>query len=814
MKLTKIAIKNFGKFSDAEFNLAGKDTVIFYGPNEAGKSTIVSFIKQILFGFYLRSRSSLFFENYRPLRHASPLGGSLFFSDGADSYQVTRLWASGDTKTGILQVLRNGQPIPAAVFLDKFHSINADFYADSFIFNQDTLKQVLTLKQNQLLERIYYLGASQSNFFLDLRDQFAKEASKLFKKTGRKPEVNYLLGLVQKKRDEISVSQNEFAIYRKNKKALLDKEEVLQSQQELLTSLQKQINDFTDLQKKKASFARLQSLRQAAKDISFDKENYGQAIALAGKIDNLKNTIQEYQDKCADYHREALTDIKQLLNLENTYLQKQSELTSLQQEKQLLQEAQNRLIAVSPALAEIARLKQTQLDQLRDKYQIINQETKAVSVLSPKVFTVSALLALLAVISFFFSPSASLSLSLVTVLSLGYAFYLKNKEAKTKKELEKEKTRLKNKYHFTSLAELPFVLGNLAEFKLQENKIQASDTKIEQILTWINSYAFKLSAALQQEIGVNNLTAGLQIGKKRVSEAEGQQRQHELLLAELSENKLRLQQLQAQFTEILSHDKVANMTEYKKCYADYLTQQQITAKIQALTEELSTDKKRLADSHLDIDNEIARLKTKKRDLTKKSAVLQDEIAQIKVKLTELANSDQVFREGQDLEELKAKFTDASREYLADLLASSWIDKFLNLASNRRFPKMIEIAQEYFKILTSGRYQAIRLDKKLTAIRKDGLELEVQYLSRATGEQLYFAVKLAFLETIKDEINLPILIDDSFVNFDSLRVENISKLLAKISKNNQVLIFTAQKDLARRVTGKKINLGESNAEKAM
>ncbi|MEB3365496.1 hypothetical protein SDC49_24535 [Lactobacillus sp. R2/2] len=71
---------------------------------------------------------------------------------------------------------------------------------------------------------------------------------------------------------------------------------------------------------------------------------------------------------------------------------------------------------------------------------------------------------------------------------------------------------------------------------------------------------------------------------------------------------------------------------------------------------------------------------------------------------------------------------------------------------------------------------------------------MEYLSRGTSEQLYFALKLAFVEQIKDQINLPILIDDSFVNFDDQRINEIEKLLQTIAQSNQVLIFTAQKAL--------------------
>ena len=74
MNLRKIKIVNFGKFSNQEFDLATDQLAVFFGENEAGKSTLVAFIKQILFGFYLKNNSSSFFEDYAPLDNVSPMG--------------------------------------------------------------------------------------------------------------------------------------------------------------------------------------------------------------------------------------------------------------------------------------------------------------------------------------------------------------------------------------------------------------------------------------------------------------------------------------------------------------------------------------------------------------------------------------------------------------------------------------------------------------------------------------------------------------------------------------------------------------------
>ncbi|MEB3364595.1 AAA family ATPase [Lactobacillus sp. R2/2] len=62
MKLIKIKIVNFGQFSNFTIDLPNSDIDVFYGANEAGKSTIVAFIKQVMFGFHLAKHSSAFLK--------------------------------------------------------------------------------------------------------------------------------------------------------------------------------------------------------------------------------------------------------------------------------------------------------------------------------------------------------------------------------------------------------------------------------------------------------------------------------------------------------------------------------------------------------------------------------------------------------------------------------------------------------------------------------------------------------------------------------------------------------------------------------
>nr|WP_249044960.1 AAA family ATPase [Lactobacillus delbrueckii] len=76
MRLKQIQIYNFGQFSQETFDLPEGNLAAFFGGNEAGKSTTVAFIKQILFGFNLKNTSSVFFEDYEPLTKSYRWAGS------------------------------------------------------------------------------------------------------------------------------------------------------------------------------------------------------------------------------------------------------------------------------------------------------------------------------------------------------------------------------------------------------------------------------------------------------------------------------------------------------------------------------------------------------------------------------------------------------------------------------------------------------------------------------------------------------------------------------------------------------------------
>ena len=68
-------------------------------------------------------------------------------------------------------------------------------------------------------------------------------------------------------------------------------------------------------------------------------------------------------------------------------------------------------------------------------------------------------------------------------------------------------------------------------------------------------------------------------------------------------------------------------------------------------------------------------------------------------------------------------------------------------------------------------------------------MPVERVSRGTLEQAYFALRMAAGEMLLEE-EMPVILDDTFVNYDDERLERTLQWLVKNRK--QVLIFTCQK----------------------
>ena len=81
MKIKTLDIYGYGKWVNQKFEIED-GLQLFYGQNEAGKSTLQSFIRSILFGFQTKRRRINQLNRYEP-RHGEVYGGRLLLTETA-----------------------------------------------------------------------------------------------------------------------------------------------------------------------------------------------------------------------------------------------------------------------------------------------------------------------------------------------------------------------------------------------------------------------------------------------------------------------------------------------------------------------------------------------------------------------------------------------------------------------------------------------------------------------------------------------------------------------------------------------------------
>ena len=121
------------------------------------------------------------------------------------------------------------------------------------------------------------------------------------------------------------------------------------------------------------------------------------------------------------------------------------------------------------------------------------------------------------------------------------------------------------------------------------------------------------------------------------------------------------------------------------------------------------------------------------------------------------------------------------------------------------PEMIETVSRLLSQMTGGKYtqfdRSSGSKQNLLVRQPNGVEKTPEQLSTGTREQLYLAIRLAYVvHYCQKNQPLPIIIDDVLANFDHQRQRQTLQALASISKSVQVLFFTCHRELVEIARG--------------
>ncbi|MEH7355709.1 AAA family ATPase [Neobacillus drentensis] len=289
------------------------------------------------------------------------------------------------------------------------------------------------------------------------------------------------------------------------------------------------------------------------------------------------------------------------------------------------------------------------------------------------------------------------------------------------------------------------------------------------------------------------------------------------LKADLKQKSQELELLQAEHNKLLQAAKVETEQQFYKLGEQAEKYSKLFERLHHLKSQLqySILPEQVRESYLLIHNSdevIAKCNLEAQHLQANLKKLQEEHASIKYEIQILEEggvySDILHHYKQKKFELEVTAKEWSVYSLAQEILSQTIDKYKNV----HLPRMLSKAEEYMSFLTNGSYQKIHLQNTGSGFlveREDHTLFEANELSQGTMEQLYVSIRLALATTLYEKYQFPIIIDDSFVNFDANRTHKVIELLKTLDRN-QILFFTCHSHLLQHFRRENILLLEKGA----
>ena len=131
------------------------------------------------------------------------------------------------------------------------------------------------------------------------------------------------------------------------------------------------------------------------------------------------------------------------------------------------------------------------------------------------------------------------------------------------------------------------------------------------------------------------------------------------------------------------------------------------------------------------------------------------------------------------------------------IKEEYVEKYKNIFEEKFFDyisRMFEEDEVQFNV---------KEDLGVEIFLPSGKSGTLDFLSRATRDQIELAYKLALYDTMFPDESQPLVIDNALVRYDEKRLKKAIKLLKEISSKRQVIFLTSDKRVASIIKNKNV-----------
>ncbi|MGN7300472.1 AAA family ATPase [Ferdinandcohnia sp. SAFN-114] len=357
MKIIGIQVYGYGKLENLELGELSPHLQVFFGQNEAGKSTLMSFIHSILFGFPTKQQNE---QRYIP-KAGAKYGGKLILQ--TDEYGTILIERLPGKATGEVSVFMPDGSVYGEEFISElFQGMDKNLFKNVYSFNIHGLQGVHNLKREDVGRFLFSAGTIGTDALLELQTKLVKEMDGLYKPKGKNPPLNMELIRLKEEHAKVTKWQEKNNEY----------ESLLNEQQQLENELVSYDSKISSLKQKIQESEKLRSIQPIVEEYQ-TLQNRLQSLPVfepypedgLNRLEQLQAQIKPYQAQLAAINGQILewNKEKSEINFAKQYIVNEQRILELVENKNLFYEKENRFQQVTIELQEI----EDELNQLIDR---------------------------------------------------------------------------------------------------------------------------------------------------------------------------------------------------------------------------------------------------------------------------------------------------------------------------------------------------------------------------------------------------------------------------------------------------------------
>jgi uncharacterized protein YhaN len=202
-----------------------------------------------------------------------------------------------------------------------------------------------------------------------------------------------------------------------------------------------------------------------------------------------------------------------------------------------------------------------------------------------------------------------------------------------------------------------------------------------------------------------------------------------------------------------------------------------------------------------LPGEIALVSQRIADLDGELREVRERVGGLKAELARMDGSDEAAQAALEAQEKLSTIGRLTEDYVRLRLAGLVLEREIDRYREESQGPVLRRAGDMFRAMTADAYQGLTSgfeadDRQVLLCRRaNGEMVPVEGLSDGTRDQLFLALRLAYLEThLGRGETLPLIVDDVLVNFDDERAKATLVLLGQLAAKTQILFFTHHKRL--------------------